>query len=120
MKSYRLREDKSLEEITGNFEAIGASFGASRTVGNTKWPLPDGKTLVLSTVFLVYDHDGDLFETMAHIEDGSFGEGQIRYPSWEEALAGHQRLAALIVTAIESCKTVGAALGVADGILGTE
>lgn len=118
MKTYRMRDDKSLEEISGDMAATAKAF-AKRKVGNTKWPLPGGE-LVLSTVFLVYDHAGGPFETMAHVAGGSFGEAQIRYPSWEVALAAHERLARAIGVAIESCKTVGDALKVADGILEDE
>lgn len=119
MKTYRLREDKSLEETSG-IEAMGKAFKADRKVGNTKWLLPDGKTLVLSTVFLVIDHDGDLFETMVHIDGGSFGEGQVRYPTWEKAREAHEGFAKAIGAAIELCETVDEALVAADGVLESE
>ncbi len=119
MKTFRLREDKSLEDISGDVLAMGAAFRADRKVGNTRWPLPDGETLVLSTVFLVIDHDGNLFETMAHIDDGAWGDAQPRYPAWKEARAAHEKLAKAIGVAIESCKTADDALEIADGILVT-
>lgn len=118
MKTYRLREDKALEETSGDLAAMTGAFKADRKVGNTKWPLPDGQTLVLSTVFLVIDHDGGPFETMAHIDGGSFGEGQVRYPTWEKARGAHEKLVVAMPKAIESCETVAQALEAADRLLG--
>lgn len=117
MKTYRLREDRSLEETTGNIRAMTAAFRVDRHVGKTKWGLANDSTLVLSTVFLVIDHDGDLFETMVHIEDGSFGEGQVRYPSWEKAKVGHAALAEAISKVVVALMTPGDALAAADRVL---
>lgn len=73
-----------------------------RRVALTK--LPDGSEV--STVFLSIDHNFGrgsepiLFETM--VFGGPHNEEQVRYRTWQEAVAGHDKLVGELTTEIES------------------
>lgn len=98
---YRLLPDHSVEPIPGPSEwgwdstaldALDAAWAPeNRRVAREVL----GDEVEVSTVFLVINHqflDGPpmLFETM--IFGGPFDQYQWRYPTWDEAQAGHRRV----------------------------
>jgi len=92
---YRLDDDHLVVPATRDemYALFDDGFEDSRRVAKTTVGSVD-----VSTVFLVLDHNwGDgpplVFETMVF---GGEGEPQWRYATWDEAIAGHERVVAAL------------------------
>lgn len=88
---YKINKDKSVEKLPADTYPTDAAFGgADRVVGNDT--VNDQR---VSTVFLALDHSWNggpplLFETM--IFDGPHDQYMRRYSTYDEALAGHNKV----------------------------
>lgn len=83
MNTYKLTDDKKLvacpfAEWAEWFETI-----------NRQVDITEVGDLVVSTVFLGYSVNDNVFET-ALFEKGEFLEVHDRYPTWNEAVQGHK------------------------------
>lgn len=92
MNWYRINDDKTTEKLPeGVYPSASDCEPDNRRVGDNT--VNDWR---VSTVFLQLDHNWDpdgkpiLFETM--IFGGEYDQEMWRYPTWEEAKAGHDRI----------------------------
>lgn len=116
---YILRGQTPVKET--NLQAWAQCFdSADRIVRKTEIPGP--LKISVSTVFLGLDHnygppeDGPiLFETM--VFGGCLHDTQHRYRTWEEAVAGHKKMAQ---KALHHAKARHLALAGSDGLPGAE
>lgn len=92
MNFYTINEDHSVNKLqSGTYPPTTDFTSTSKRVGDDTI---DGQRV--STVFLHMDHNWDpggppiLFETM--IFEGPYDNDMWRYSTWDEALAGHNRI----------------------------
>lgn len=94
---WKLDEDKNVVQFTGSWEELNQIFEIEHKRVKQEYVLDD--KYWISTVFLGLSHSfgdvpGHFFETMVFKNEGNGGGDvyQDRYDTWDEAVAGHERV----------------------------